>query len=80
MKTLSSTDLRATLSAVMDHVNGDHEPIIVTRAKGRPVVTVSLEDWAALDETTFPAGQPCRRNPRSGGCFGATGGICQWSA
>ena len=44
MKTLSSTDLRANLSAVMDRVNDDHEPVIVTRAKGRPVVMVSLED------------------------------------
>ncbi len=33
MKTLSSTDLRANLSAVMDRVNDDHEPVIVTRAK-----------------------------------------------
>ena len=36
MKTLSSTELRATLSAVMDQVNDDHEPVIVTRAKGKP--------------------------------------------
>jgi antitoxin YefM len=53
MKTLSSTDLRANLSAVMDQVNDDHEPVIVTRAKGKPVVMVSLEDWASMDETTY---------------------------
>ena len=34
MRTLSSTDLRADLSSVMDRVNDDHEPVIVTRAKG----------------------------------------------
>ena len=33
MKTLSSTDLRANLSAVMDRVNDDREPVIVHRAK-----------------------------------------------
>ncbi|MDP3340662.1 type II toxin-antitoxin system Phd/YefM family antitoxin [Frigidibacter sp.] len=53
MKTLSSTDLRANLSTVMDRVNDDHEPVIVTRATGKPVVMVSLEDWASMDETAY---------------------------
>ena len=58
MKTLSSTALRANLSAVMDEVNDDHEPVIVTRAKGKPVVMVSLEDWASMDETTYLLASP----------------------
>ena len=58
MKTLSSTDLRANLSSVMDQVNDDHEPVIVTRAKGRPVVMVSLEDWSSMDETTYLMSSP----------------------
>jgi antitoxin YefM len=58
MKTLSSTELRANLSAVMDRVNDDHEPVIVTRAKGKPVVMVSLEDWASMDETTYLLSSP----------------------
>ena len=58
MKTLSSTALRASLSAVMDQVNDDHEPVIVTRAKGKPVVMVSLEDWASMDETTYLLSSP----------------------
>lgn len=61
MKTLSSTALRANLSAVMDQVNDDHEPVIVTRAKGKPVVMVSLEDWAAMDETTYLLSSPANR-------------------
>ena len=61
MKTLSSTDLRANLSAVMDRVNDDHEPVIVTRAKGRPVVMVSLEDWASMDETTYLLASPANK-------------------
>ncbi len=44
MKTLSSTEPRANLSAVMDRVNDDHEPVIVHCAKGKPAVMVSLED------------------------------------
>ena len=61
MKTLSSTELRANLSAVMDRVNEDHEPIIVHRVKGKPVVMVSLEDWASMDETTYLASSPANK-------------------
>ena len=61
MKTLSSTDLRANLSAVMDRVNDDHEPVIITRAKGRPVVMVSLEDWSSMDETTYLTASPANK-------------------
>lgn len=61
MKTLSSTELRANLAAVMDRVSDDHEPVIVTRARGRPVVMVSLEDWASMDETTYLLASPANR-------------------
>ena len=61
MKTLSSTELRANLSAVMDRVNDDHEPVIVHRAKGKPVVMVSLEDWASMDETAYLLSSPANK-------------------
>ena len=61
MKTLSSTALRASLSATMDRVNDDHEPVIVTRAKGRPVVMISLEDYAAMDATAYLLASPKNR-------------------
>ena len=61
MKTLSSTELRANLASVMDRVNDDHEPVIVTRAKGKPVVMVSLEDWASMDETTYLLASPANK-------------------
>lgn len=58
MKHTSSTDLRANLSKMMDQVNDDHEPLIVTRAKGKPVVMVSLEDYQAMDETAYLLSSP----------------------
>lgn len=61
MRSLTSTDLRANLSSVMDRVNDDHEPVIVTRARGKPVVMVSLEDWASMDETTYLLASPANR-------------------
>lgn len=42
----------------MDMVNDDHEPIIVTRAKGRPAVLMSLEDYAAIEETVYLLSNP----------------------
>ena len=61
MRSLTSTELRAKLSSVMDRVNDDHEPVIVTRARGKPVVMVSLEDWASMDETTYLLASPANR-------------------
>jgi antitoxin YefM len=61
MRSLTSTELRATLATVMDRVNDDHEPVIVTRAGGRPVVMVSLEDWASMDETAYLLAAPANR-------------------
>ena len=58
MKHTSSTNLRANLSKMMDQVNDDHEPLIVTRAKGKPVVMVSLEDYQAMDETAYLLSSP----------------------
>ncbi|PHS78050.1 MAG: type II toxin-antitoxin system prevent-host-death family antitoxin [Robiginitomaculum sp.] len=53
MKTLSSTELRKNLSKLMDQVNDDHEPVIITRAGGKLAVLLSLEDYDALDETAY---------------------------
>lgn len=61
MRTLSSTELRTKLSSVMDQVNDEHEPVIVTRAGGKPVVLVSLEDWASMDETTYLTASPANK-------------------
>ena len=61
MKHTSCTDLRANLAAMMDRVNDDHEPLMVTRAKGRPVVMISLEDYAAMDETAYLLSSPANR-------------------
>ena len=58
MKTLSSTELRKNLSKAMDQVNDDHEPIIVTRANGKPVVLLSLEDYDSMDETAYLLASP----------------------
>lgn len=46
---------------MMDRVNDDHEPLMVTRAKGKPVVMISLEDYDAMDETAYLLASPANR-------------------
>ncbi len=48
MKQASLTNLRRNLSDMLNAVNTDHEPLVVTRRRGKPVVMISLEDYQAL--------------------------------
>ena len=52
MKTTSYSDLRRNLAAMIDSVNADHEPVIITRDRGKPAaVLMSVEDFASYEET-----------------------------
>jgi len=54
MKTTSYSELRKNLAAAIDSVNADHEPIIITRDRGKPkAVLMSLEDFASYEETRY---------------------------
>lgn len=52
MRTTSYSELRKTLAATLDSVTLDHEPVIITRDRGKPAaVLISLEDFASYEET-----------------------------
>ena len=54
MKTTSYSELRKNLAATLDRVQADHEPVVITRDKGKPAaVLMSLEDFAAYEETRY---------------------------
>lgn len=53
MQALSYSEARANLSSLMDKVNDDHAPMLVTRQGGRPVVVMRLDDFTAWEETTY---------------------------
>ena len=54
MRTTSYSDLRKNLAATIDSVNADHEPVIITRDRGKPAaVLMSMEDYASLEETRY---------------------------
>jgi antitoxin YefM len=51
MESVNYTAARASLAKLMDEVNDDRRPVLVTRQRGRPVVMMSLEEYNALEET-----------------------------
>jgi len=62
MKAIPYTRLRANLASEMDRVCDDHAPIIVTRKTSSSVVMISLDDYEALEETSYLLRSP--RNAR----------------
>ena len=53
MDAITYTTARAKLADTMDRVCQDHEPIIITRNSQQSVVMISLDDYKALEETTY---------------------------
>jgi len=54
MKTKSYSELRQNLAATLDSVTEDHEPVIITRDRGKPAaVLISLEDFASYEESRY---------------------------
>jgi antitoxin YefM len=61
MRATSYSELRRNLAAAIDRVNADHEPVIITRDRGKPAaVLMSLEDFASYEETSH-----LMRSPRN---------------
>ena len=53
MNAITYTAARENLAATMDRVCEDREAVIITRNRDQAVVMVSLEDYKALEETTY---------------------------
>lgn len=62
MDAIPYTTLRANLAKEMDRVCEDHAPVIVTRKANASVVMISLDDYEALEETSYLLRSP--RNAR----------------
>ncbi len=55
MKMTNLTNLRRNLSDMLNAVNADREPLVVTRRRGKPVVLMSLEDYRSMERLQRPA-------------------------
>jgi antitoxin YefM len=53
MHAITYTAVRANLASAMDRVCDDHEALIITRNGEQAVVMLSLEDYKALEETSY---------------------------
>lgn len=53
MDAISYSTARANLASTMNRVCNDHEAIIITRNGEQSVVMLSLEDYKALEETSY---------------------------
>lgn len=59
MKTTTYTDFRKNLAAMMNAVNDDHTPLLITRGgEAPPAVLISLEDFNAFAETAYLMSSP----------------------
>lgn len=62
MDTITYSDARSKLAKTMEKVCDDHAPVIITRKNSASVVMMSLEDFSAMEETTYLLRSP--RNAR----------------
>jgi antitoxin YefM len=53
MTALSYTSLRATLAKVLDRIQSDHTPVLITRKNGSNAVLMSEEDFRSYEETAY---------------------------
>ena len=51
MHALSYTSLRASLAKVLDRIQNDHMPVLITRQNGSNAVLMSEEDFRSYEET-----------------------------
>lgn len=58
MQTVSYSQARQNLASLMDTVNQDRAPVLVTRQGGENVVMVSQAEWDGLMETLHQYGTP----------------------
>lgn len=53
MNALTFSYVRQHFADVMQTVNDDHAPIVITHQHQKPVVIMSLEDYQSLEETIY---------------------------
>lgn len=58
MQTVSYSEARDNLKAVMDKAIADRAPILVTRQRGENVVMISASEWAGMEETLHLMASP----------------------
>ena len=58
MNAMTYTAARQHLAQTMESVCNDHEPVIITSKRDKAVVMISLDDFKAIEETSYWARSP----------------------
>jgi antitoxin YefM len=58
MDNVSYTSFRANLAHMLDKVNRDHAPLMITRQNGKPAIVMSVEDFKSYEETAYLMASP----------------------
>jgi len=53
MREITANKFRAALKSCTDQSIADHEPLRVTRKRGKDFVIVGVEDWEQIQETLY---------------------------
>ena len=62
MNVISYSAFRAELATTFDQVVANHSPVMITRQNGKHAVVMSLEDFAAYEETAYLLRSPKNRS------------------
>ncbi|NIJ07709.1 antitoxin YefM [Sphingomonas vulcanisoli] len=58
MQTVTYSEARENLKAVLDKAAADRAPIMITRQRGENVVLISASEWAGMEETLHLMASP----------------------
>lgn len=61
MEVVEDIEASANLARLIDKVNEDHEPVLITSRGGKPAVLVSLDDFNAWQGTAHLMRSPANR-------------------
>ncbi len=53
MDAIVYSNVRKNFANIMEKVCDDHDPVIIVRKNSKSVVMMSLEDYNAIEETTY---------------------------
>lgn len=58
MDTVTYHHFRSHIAKVLDRVNDDHIPVMITRDNGKPAIVMSVEDFKSYQETAYLMASP----------------------
>jgi len=58
MDTITYSTFRSHLAGILDKVNDNHKPVLITRQNGKPAVVMSLDDFCSYQETDYLLASP----------------------